>query len=116
MLLSNKITITVTEVVLIQVPFLLLILNKNDNDEHVESHDIFIPFKDRIYSKQGNHISLLFVTWTLVLFLHAGAQPEFFQGRGGFVELGHFDKYFVNNTRKKGPARKNFGVFFSKIL
>ena len=111
MLLSNKITITVTEVVLIQVPFLLLILNKNDNDEHVESHDIFIPFKDRIYSKQGSHISYLFGTWTLVLFPHAGAQPEIFQGRGGFVELGHFDKHFVKNTRKKDPAGKNFGFF-----
>ena len=34
-----------------------------------------------------------------------------FQGRGGFVELGHFDKHFVKNARKKGPARKHFGVF-----
>ena len=57
------------------------------------------------------HISLLFGTWTLVLFPNAGAQPETFQGRGGFMELGHFDKYFVKNTRKKGPAGKNFGVF-----
>ena len=29
------------------------------------------------------------------------AQPEFFQGRGGFVELGYFDKLFDKNTRKK---------------
>ena len=41
----------------------------------------------------------------------SGAQPEFFQGRGGFVELGHFDKLFVKNTRKKGPAGKNVGAF-----
>ena len=33
-----------------------------------------------------------------------GAQPEIFQDRGGFVELGYFDKLFVKNTRKKGPA------------
>ena len=26
-------------------------------------------------------------------------QPENFQIRGGFVELGHFDKHFVKNTR-----------------
>ena len=32
----------------------------------------------------------------------------------GFVELGHFDKCFVKNTRKRGPVRKHFGVF-SKI-
>ena len=30
------------------------------------------------------------------------AQPEIFQGRGVFAELGHFDKDFVNNTREKG--------------
>ena len=40
-----------------------------------------------------------------------GAQQEIFQGRGGFVELGHLDKHFVKNTRKKGAAGKNFGVF-----
>ena len=41
----------------------------------------------------------------------SGAQPEIFQGKGGFVKLGHFDKYFVKNSRKIGPARKNFEVF-----
>ena len=40
-----------------------------------------------------------------------GAQPEIFQDRGGFVELGYFDKLFVKNTRKKGPAGSNFGAF-----
>ena len=29
----------------------------------------------------------------------SGAQPEIFQGRGGFVELGHFDKLFVKNIK-----------------
>ena len=85
-----------------------LVLNKNNNDEHAETHDIyFIPFKDKIFSKQGGHISLLFGTWTLVLFPYAGAQPEIFQGRGGFLELAHFSKHFVKNTRKKGPSGKN---------
>ena len=41
----------------------------------------------------------------------AGTQPDFFQGRGGFVELGHFHKLFFKNTRKNGPARKNFRAF-----
>ena len=36
----------------------------------------------------------------------AGSQPEIFQGRGSFVELGHFDKFFVKNTREKSPQRK----------
>ena len=34
---------------------------------------------------------------------NSGAQIEIFQGRGGFVELGHFNKHFVKNTRKKVP-------------
>ena len=58
MLLSKKTTITVTEVVLIQV------INKNNNNKHADYHDIFIPFKGQIYSKQGTHISLLVGTWT----------------------------------------------------
>ena len=58
-----------------------------------------------------NLCTVLFGTWTLVLFPHAGAQLEIFQGRGGFVELWHFDKHFVKNTQKKDPAGKNFGVF-----
>ena len=40
----------------------------------------------------------------------AAAQPEIFQGRGGFAELGHFDKLFVKNT-KKAYAGKYFGGF-----
>ena len=32
--------------------------------------------------------------------LSAGAQPDIFQGREGFAELGHSDKHFVKNTRK----------------
>ena len=31
------------------------------------------------------------------------AMDEIFQGRGGFVKLGHSDKHFVKNFRKKGP-------------
>ena len=34
-----------------------------------------------------------------------------FQDRGGFVELGHFDKHFVKNARKKRP-QGNILVFF----
>ena len=42
---------------------------------------------------------------------NSGPQPGIFHGRGGFVELGHFDKHFFKNARKIGPAGKNFGVF-----
>ena len=41
-----------------------------------------------------------------------GVQTEIFQGRGGFVELGHFDKHFIKNTRKKkGPQGKILEFF-----
>ena len=30
---------------------------------------------------------------------------------GGFVESGHFDRYFVNNTLEKGPTGE-IGSFF----
>ena len=55
-----------------------MVLNKNNNNEQAEYHGIIISFKDKIYSKQGSHIFLLFETWTLVLFLHAAAQIEIF--------------------------------------
>ena len=38
-----------------------------------------------------------------------GAQSEIFVGREGFVKLGHFDKHFVKNSRKKiAPQGKIF--------
>ena len=40
----------------------------------------------------------------LNLYATAGAQPESFQGRGGFVKLGYSDKHFVKNSSKKGPT------------
>ena len=46
--LSKKITITVTEVVRIQVCF-LIIGSENNNNKHAECYVIFIPFKGQIY-------------------------------------------------------------------
>ena len=37
-----------------------------------------------------------------------GVRTEIFQGKGGFLELGHFDKHFVKNTRKKRAHREKF--------
>ena len=45
-----------------------------------------------------------------------GAQPEIFQGRKRFVELGHFDKNFVKSTRKKGPTGKSLEFFLLNTL
>ena len=69
-------------------------------------------FHSKIRSTENKtvKISLLFGTWTLVLFPQASAEPEFFQGGRGFVELGHFDKHFVKNTHKKGTTRVNFSI------
>lgn len=47
---------------------------------------------------------------------NTGAQPEILQGRGGFMELDHFDKHFVKNKRKRGCAWKNFGFFSPKFF
>ena len=43
-----------------------------------------------------------------------GARPEMFHGRGGFVELGRFDKHFVKNTKR--PHRQKFWCFFWQIF
>ena len=48
----------------------------------------------------------VFIAWVL----QSGVQPEIFQGKGGFVEFGHFDKHFVKNTRR--VRREKFWNFF----
>ena len=47
----------------------------------------------------------------MLVFQTAGAQSEFFQGRGGFVKLGFFHKHFVKKSRTKGHAGVDFGLF-----
>ena len=47
----------------------------------------------------------------VVCYYQTGAQPEIFQGRGGLVEFGHFNKYFVKNARKKKSRKERFLVF-----
>ena len=34
--------------------------------------------------------------------IYSGAQPEIFQGRGGFMELGLLEKLFGDSTHKDG--------------
>ena len=46
----------------------------------------------------------------------AGAQPEIFQGRGGFMELGHFNKLFIQYSRKKAPHGKILELFLLDTL
>ena len=85
-----------------------MILNKNNKNEQAEYHDIFIPFKDNIFSKQGSHISLLFGTWILVLLPHAGAEPEI---QGKFRGTRTLRLAFRQKHTKKGPTEKNLEFF-----
>ena len=43
--------------------------------------------------------------------IYAGAQLKIFQGRGGFIKSGHFDKDFQKKFKEKSPTGENFGVF-----
>ena len=45
-----------------------------------------------------------------------GAQPEIFQGRRGFVKLGHFDKHFIKKSRKKASQGKILEFFLLDTL
>ena len=68
MTLSEKITITATEVAF----FLLLsvtVVSKQKN-ENTEFHGTFISFKGFLYSKQRSLIFLLFGSRSAVLYLH----------------------------------------------
>ena len=49
-----------------------------------------------------------------ITYIYPSAQPEVFQGREGFMKLGHFDKHFLKNSRKKSRAGENFGGFFPR--
>ena len=46
----------------------------------------------------------------------SGAQPELFLGRGGFVKLGHFNKYFIKNSIKKASQGKILEFFLLDTL
>ena len=45
-----------------------------------------------------------------------GVQPEIFEGRGGFVKLGHFDKHFIKKSRKKATQEKFLEFFLLDTL
>ena len=44
------------------------------------------------------------------------AQPEIFQGRGGFAKLGHFDKHFIKKSTKKVQQGKILEFFHLDTL
>ena len=64
------ITITVTEIDLIQVLFFTVGSKQKNKNENTEYHGTFTPFKAKLYLKPGKSIFLLFWSWSLVLYLH----------------------------------------------
>ena len=46
----------------------------------------------------------------------SGAQPEIFQGRGGIVKLGHFNKHFIKKSRKNTQPGKILKFFLLDTL
>ena len=110
MLLSNESTVTVMEAFLIQVPFLPLVLNKSNNDEHEESYEIFIPLKIR--STQNTGVTFLFCLghglWCY--FLMQVRNQKFF--KAGEVSW----KNTHEKHTKERPCWEKLWGFFSKSL
>ena len=48
--------------------------------------------------------------------MNTRAQPGIFFGKGVFLELWHFDKQSIYDTRKKDPARKNLPFLLLNAL
>ena len=57
------------------------------------------------------YVGFQFLAMVRVININPGSQTGIFQSRQGFLELEHFDKYFIYNTPKETPAGKNSGVF-----
>ena len=56
------------------------------------------------------------ITWYHECSGLSGVQSEIFQSRGSFGELGHFDKHFVKNLKKKVPQGKILEFFLLDTL
>ena len=64
------ITITVTEIVLIEMLFFTVSSKQKSKNEKTKYHGTFIPFKSQLYSMPRISIFLLFGSWNLVFYLH----------------------------------------------
>ena len=88
--------------------------------EHYSQEESFICVLWKICSENFCQLDNIGVLFKKVLLLQpttlsqrgsSGAQPEIFQGRGGFMKLGHFDKHFIKKSRKKVPHGKYLKFF-----
>ena len=62
------------------------------------------------------HTVIIVIAVSVFHRISTGTQPEIFQDRGGFVKLGHFDKHFIKQTRKKAQQGKILEFFLLDIL
>ena len=65
----------------------------------------YLPFYITIRMNKKLWISYLFLITSICRGVLTGAQPNIFQGRAAFLELGHFDKHFIKKSRKKAPGK-----------
>ena len=72
-------TITVMEIVLIQMFFFTVGAKQKNENENTEYHGTFTPFKSQFYSKPRSSIFLLFGSWNLLLYLHVWVKSKFFR-------------------------------------
>ena len=71
---------------------------------YLKSHMSHVP---RVYCKASILVGNARTGMSREVDQKAGAQPEIFQSRGGFVKLAHFDKHVIKKSRKKAPQEKN---------
>ena len=85
-----------------------VILNVSD-----KVHKVTVHITEQLSRQWHIQNTVKHLTWRVLLkeyCLCAGVQPEMFLARGGFVELGHFDKHFLKNASQRHCV-ENFGVF-----
>ena len=92
--ISKKITITVTEVILIQLFSFTVVSKEKIKTKTRNTIGFCISFKSRLYSKQGSPIFLFFDSWSLVLYLHVPVKSS--QALSGTLPT------MINKTRGRG--------------
>ena len=81
-----------TEVNFIQLLSYNIVSKQKKKNENIECHDMFIPLKRHLNSKQGSLIFLLFESWNLVRSSH----PEVFCRIGSLRNFAKFTgKHFL---------------------
>ena len=96
----GKKNITTTEVVFIQFLSYNVVSKQKNKNENTECHDMFLPFKSHLNSKQGSLNLLLFGSWTLVRSSHS----DVFCRRGVLRNIAKFTEKHLRQS-----------LFFNKV-